>query len=69
MGGGAGVEAGMGAGVEAALWGEGDRREWNEQRRVWLAEEPRAVIEDSRKPTGSWYLSEFLSATEVEGWT
>ena len=48
MGGGAGVEAGVEADVEIALWGEGDRREWNEQRRVWLAEEPRAVIGDSR---------------------
>ena len=64
-----GGEAGIDAGVETAPGGEGNRGDWDEQLAVWLAEAPRAVIGDSRKPIGSWYSRELISATQVEAWT
>ena len=64
-----GGEAGVDAGVETAPGGEGNRGDWGERLVVWLAEAPRAVIGDSRNPTGSWYWRESISAREVEAWT
>ena len=56
------------AGVETALGGEGNR-EGDEHLAVWLVEAPRAVIGDSRKPTGARSSTELISATKVEDWT
>ena len=61
-----GGEAGFETGVEIALGGEGNKGEGDEQLAVWLVEAPRAVIGDSRKPTGARYSSELISATEVD---